>query len=144
MAMAVAIALWILCAVPTLLTAFATEDSDNDMFVLFGVSGTLVMVALGVFLSIRAGWAEHVASTLVQDEDEDAPETSDSTTIRVIAAVYWPVAAAAYLAWSFGTGAWHISWIIWPVAGVLYAALWAVNEALADDRSGRENRRGAR
>lgn len=131
-AMAVAVALWILCAVPTLLTALATEGSDSDMLVLFGVSGTLAMVAVGLFISIRAGWAEHAASTLLQDEDEDAPETSDSPVIRVIAAVYWPLAAAIYLAWSFGTGDWHISWIIWPVAGVLYAALWSVNVALAE------------
>lgn len=131
-AMAGAVALWILSAVPTLLFAFATEGSDNTMVVLFGVSGTLVMVALGLFLSIRSSWAEHVASTLLQDEDEDAPETSDSPVIRVIAAVYWPLAAAIYLAWSFGTGDWQISWIIWPVAGVLYAALWSVNTALTD------------
>lgn len=140
--LAVAVALWILCAVPTLLTAFATEDSGNDMTVLFGVSGTLVMVALGLFLSIRAGWAEHVASTLLQDEDADAPESSDSTVIRVIAAVYWPLVAAVYLAWSFGTGDWHATWLIWPVAGVLYAALWSVNVALTEGRS-ESGRQGA-
>ena len=134
-ATAVAMALWILCAVPTLLTALATDDSDNDMIVLFGVSGTLAMIAVGLFLSIRAGWAEHAASTLLQDEDEDAPETSTSPAIRVIAAVYWPLAAAIYLAWSFGTGDWQISWIIWPIAGVLYAALWSVNMALTGDRA---------
>lgn len=105
------------------------------MIVLFGVSGTLAMIAVGLFLSIRAGWAEHAASTLLQDEDEDAPETSTSPAIRVIAAVYWPLAAAIYLAWSFGTGDWQISWIIWPIAGVLYAALWSVNMALTGDRA---------
>lgn len=141
-AMAGAVALWILCAVPTLLFAFATEGSENDMVILFGVSGTLVMVALGLFLSIRASWAEHVASALLHDQDEDAPEASDSPVIRVIAAVYWPLAAAIYLAWSFGTGDWHISWLLWPVAGVLYAALWSVNVALTEDRSP-QGRRGA-
>ena len=142
-AMAGAVALWILCAVPTLLIALATQDSANTMVVLFGVSGTLAMVALGLFLSIRASWAEHVASALLHDEDEDAPETSDSPAIRVIAAVYWPLAAAIYLAWSFGTGDWHITWIIWPVAGVLYAALWSVNVALTEGRPDQGRPRGA-
>lgn len=29
---------------------------------------------------------------------------------------YWIVIAAVYLAWSFLSGAWAISWIIWPIA----------------------------
>src|SRR5699024_3241012 len=64
------------------------------------------------------------------DADRDAPEHSDSPVIRAIAAVYWPVMAAIYLAWSFLTGDWEISWVIWPVAGVLYAGLSSLNVAL--------------
>lgn len=137
-AMAAAIALWILCAVPTLLVALAFDD--DSLTPLYGVSATLAMVALGLFISIQAGWSDHVASTLLQEEeDEDAPEKSTSPAIRVIAAVYWPLAAAIFLAWSFGTGDWGFTWIIWPVAGVLYAALWSVNTALTDtpDRGAR-------
>jgi hypothetical protein len=43
--------------------------------------------------------------------------------------VYWALAVAVYLGISFITGAWDKSWIVWPVAGVLYggvAALCAV------------------
>ena len=30
---------------------------------------------------------------------------------------------AGYLAWSFITMKWAITWIIWPIAGVLFGAL---------------------
>lgn len=30
---------------------------------------------------------------------------------------------AIYLGWSFWTNNWKFTWIIWPVAGVLYAAV---------------------
>ena len=40
-----------------------------------------------------------------------------------IAAIYWGVVTAGYLAYSFVTARWEISWIVWPVAGVLYGAL---------------------
>ncbi|RGN82342.1 XRE family transcriptional regulator, partial [Blautia obeum] len=33
---------------------------------------------------------------------------------------------AIYLAWSFWTMSWDITWIVWPVAGVLFAALLGV------------------
>lgn len=41
--------------------------------------------------------------------------------------VYWLLVTAAYLAYSFYTGdQWHKSWIVWPVAGVLFAAVYAL------------------
>src|SRR5690625_5751869 len=63
------------------------------------------MIALGLLRSIRVGWAEHAASALLQDEDTPSP------AVRVIAAVYWPLAAAIYLTRSFGIGDWQIRWI---------------------------------
>ncbi len=32
--------------------------------------------------------------------------------------VYWLIATAIYLAWSFTTNDWDRTWIIWPVVGV--------------------------
>ena len=40
--------------------------------------------------------------------------------------VYWCLTTAIYLAWSFWTMSWDITWIVWPVAGVLFAALLGV------------------
>src|SRR5690625_3049714 len=87
------------------------------------------MIALGLLRSIRVGWAEHAASALLQDEDTPSP------AVRVIAAVYWPLAAAIYLTRSFGIGDWQIRWITWPIAGALYVALWGMNMALVGDRA---------
>ena len=39
--------------------------------------------------------------------------------------VYWPVVVAAYLLWSFLSGGWHYTWVIWPAAALLFAALSA-------------------
>ena len=55
---------------------------------------------------------------------------SESPAIRAIAAIYWPVMAAIYLAWSFLSGDWGITWVLWPVAGVLYAGLYSLSAAL--------------
>ena len=87
---------------------------------------------------------ERMSAALLQEEDEDdLSATSTSPAIRVVAAVYWPVAAAIYLAWSFLGGEWGISWVVWPIAGVLYAGLWSASAALgsaADDTRSRTRR----
>ena len=40
-----------------------------------------------------------------------------------IAGIYWCVVTAIFLAWSFFGNAWGVSWVIWPVAGVLFGAI---------------------
>ena len=40
-----------------------------------------------------------------------------------ISSIYWCVITAIYLGISFYTNAWHRTWIVWPCAGVLYAAV---------------------
>lgn len=134
---ATAILLWILCALPVILISLFSEE--NSLVPLYGVSLTLVMVAAGLAIMTGAGWSDTVTGNLLQEDehDEDDPEHSDSTAVRVIAAVYWPVVVAIYLAWSFLSGDWHISWLVWPVAGVLYAGLSSLSVALRTEFTGR-------
>lgn len=128
-AFAAAVALWILCAVPTLLAAFAT-DGEESLLPLYGVSLTLIMVAAGLWVMIRHAWADGVADTLETDPSQ-SPGTGVHPAIGVVASAYWPVVTAIFLAWGFLADAWDRCWIVWPVAGVLFGALWAVNGALA-------------
>ena len=43
---------------------------------------------------------------------------------------YWCIATAIYLAISFTQNNWDTSWIVWPVAGVLFAALMVILRAV--------------
>lgn len=119
----IAIGLFILCAVPTILTGVMVEDGN---LVLFGVCATLLMVGIGVYMTSRAGWADHVSENLLGTEEMDEYEeiAQASPGMGVALAVYWPIVVAIYLAWSFLGAAWHISWLVWPIAGILYGALW--------------------
>ena len=42
---------------------------------------------------------------------------------RDIGGPYWSIAVALYLLLSFLTGRWDMTWIVWPVAGVLYGVI---------------------
>ena len=46
-----------------------------------------------------------------------------SRVIGRIAAVYWCVVTAVYVGWSLLTWKWHYTWILWPVAGILFGAV---------------------
>jgi len=56
-------------------------------------------------------------------DKKSVPYNKGERLIGTIAAVYWPTAVAIYLTWNFTTGAWATSWIMWPIAGVLFGAI---------------------
>lgn len=64
------------------------------------------------------------------NKDEDAQEIASikNPKVRKILSVYWPTVTCAYLLWSFVTFDWHISWIIWPIAGVVYSLIKALSD----------------
>ena len=47
-----------------------------------------------------------------------------------VSGAYWCLAMAGYLAWSFITENWKSTWIVWPVAGVLFVPFITVVKRL--------------
>jgi len=85
----------------------------------------LNVVGFSVFLFVIAGMHSSAYDVLLGKGDygNKAAIKQGGRIIGTLAAVYWPATVALYLLWSFAADAWHISWVIWPVAGVLFAAI---------------------
>ncbi|MGN0311267.1 MAG: XRE family transcriptional regulator, partial [Lachnospiraceae bacterium] len=49
-----------------------------------------------------------------------------SRKIGLIGEIYWGIMVAIYLGVSFVTMRWDLTWIIWPVAGVLFGAVTSI------------------
>lgn len=98
---------------------------DLSDFILIHLTALLlVFVAVGVYLFVTAGTTRSGYDQLLQEGDY-APERKKNKWLEDF---YWPVVTAIYLGWSFWTSNWGFTWIIWPVAGCLFAALSAVLE----------------
>lgn len=46
------------------------------------------------------------------------------------ASIYWCLVTFFYLGWSFLKMNWHISWVIWPLAGCAFAAIKGAIQAV--------------
>ena len=92
-------------------------NAESDLLMVCLLSVMLGMIGLGVTFFVRGGilWASF--EKLLQ-EGEYAKGNKGKR--NVVSIVYWPLATAIYLAYSFITGDWKRSWIIWVIAGVLY------------------------
>lgn len=79
----------------------------------------LIFIAVGVLLFILAGERMEAYSILLQ-EKEFSKNKKEKNISNVISTAYWSIIACIYLGWSLLTNDWHISWIIWVIAGILY------------------------
>ncbi|MBR2730168.1 MAG: helix-turn-helix transcriptional regulator [Lachnospiraceae bacterium] len=126
----IGIMLCIIAAVPMLMISLTRYTNNTDALPVLGVGGMLVMCATGVKMivltSIRQGGFDRLL------------EEGDYSRINKKAGrfdgVYWAVATAVYLGWSFVTGRWEFTWIVWPVAGVPFAAYREIMKALVRGR----------
>lgn len=122
----IGVVLCILGSVPLLVAAALGKE---DLFILAMVCVLLVMVSCGVACFVLAGMRTGSYDRLLQQGDYSRAKKKNHLA-QSIAAIYWPVMTAAYLGYSFITQDWSRSWIIWPVAGVAFAAVSAICEAL--------------
>lgn len=93
---------------------------DDNFIIIIGVSVVLLLVAVGVFLIVRTSCIWGAYQTLLEEGDYSR---ADKKVDRSVAPIYWLSVVVIYLAISFLTFKWHMTWIIWPVAGVLYGLI---------------------
>ena len=93
-----------------------------------GLCLTLLLVAAGTALMILNGKDR-------QDEDEEPEETSANpeTSMREktresIHTLIWCIGLAVYLIISFATGAWYITWVMFPLIGCVQGLMDAITD----------------
>ena len=152
----IAVSLFILSVVPSILfdsfnTAFMDNLGASLLFVLVAlgvfllVSSNIKNGALNFLLSLNSnnpyilynGEANKTSKTEKvyynpsswngNNENKEIGRIKNPT-IRKILSVYWITITSAYLIWSFITFDWHITWIIWPIAGVVYGLINALSD----------------
>ena len=74
---------------------------------------------------ITAGMVKSSYDQLLKDGEFDPGKIEQNKTASKVGGIYWPVVTAAYLVWSFLSRDWHITWVIWPAAGLIFAAISA-------------------
>lgn len=114
------VVLCIISVVPMIITG-AMEAPDYISAVFVGVF--LAVVAVGVNMIIRVSMVKSSYDTLLQEGEFTQTEKKINKKLDAFSGAYWCLATAIYLGWSFWTMRWDITWIIWPVGGVLFAAI---------------------
>lgn len=125
---AIAVGLYILCPVPLI----ALTEIEMEII---GLCGTLVFVAVATMLLILGGKKSpkgHVSLPFKKEEDSQ-PKSELS---KSVSGMVWAAGLALYFLISFTTGAWYITWVIFPILGALDKLLCTIlqnKEAMNSD-----------
>lgn len=121
--LACGVVLCILSVIP-LIIAGCTEASDYVCTLCLAV--LLILVSIGVNILIRVSTIKSSYDTLLQEGDYTKKEKLAKKKTETFTGAYWCLVTAVYLGWSLWTKQWDITYIIWPVAAVLYAAMYGI------------------
>lgn len=121
--LAIGISLCIIGVVP-LMVAVALEL--EEIAYIFCLDIILILVAFGVFLIVWSGMIYGSYQKLLEEGEYTREHKRENKQNRGLSKVYWCTMTAIYLGVSFWTQRWDRTWIIWPVAGVLFAAVSGV------------------
>ena len=121
----------VLCVVAVLPLFVSLVLFSEDTFAHVAAVGLmLALIAVGVLLIVRAAIIWDGFRQLLEEDDYSRRAKEESKRTGWISGTYWMLVTAAFLAWSFLTDSWDRSWIIWPVAGVLYGAVFGILRAV--------------
>ena len=125
--------LCVLSPVPLFIGMF----SEKEFFAVVMLAVMLLLAGSGSVFFIISGvrWA---SMQKLLKEGEYAPSEKRKSRIKeTVSTIYWLATTAIYLGWSFSAKGsdwhnWNVTWIVWPVAGVLFAAVMCFCNLLID------------
>ena len=116
----------VLCIVGVIPLLFVSAFTENEVTMSSSVNILLLFVAAAVHLFVRTGVVKESYDKLLQCGEYTIENKTVNRKVSYFPGAYWMIATAIYLGYSFYTNDWHRSWIVWLVAGVLFAALYGI------------------
>lgn len=103
---AIAVMLYILSLVAMIICAAQFDQP------IIGVSLFFTLIACATGLLIYNG-------IYYKKESKEKPTTKRRTIIKQVTSIVDTLGLIVYLLWSFATGAWYITWVIWIIVGIV-------------------------
>ena len=120
----------IISSVPLLGIQAVKYSNYCDLLPALGIAMLLILCACGVRLI--------VLTSIKQGGFDRLLEEGDYTRLNKKAGkydgIYWAITTAVYLGWSFTSSRWEYTWIVWPVAGVLFVAYREIMKSIVRSR----------
>ncbi|HLQ75532.1 MAG TPA: helix-turn-helix transcriptional regulator [Alloiococcus sp.] len=144
------ISLLIMSAIPLFISlVFADEENLMNMFpsltyenaestaslaVIIGVCLLLLLIGSGVSTLIKVGVIKESYEVILQSGDYTVTNKKKNKITGPLNIAYWLIVVAIFLGYSFYTGNWGMSWIIFVIAGVLFPVFVLISQLFINNK----------
>jgi len=125
--LSVGIFMFIISFVPLMLVSMFFGGADIILMMLIVL---FLLIATGIYIVVPVSAKYDAYNNILKESSLKSEKSRRTKRAEQLAAFYWPLLVAIYLGWSLWTMDWGVTWIVWPVGAVLFAALVGLMELL--------------
>lgn len=119
----IGIGLIVMSLLPLFISLAYQNHEQYDLIQNLTVVLFMLTIAVGVYFIIQNNIYWTALNNVLITEEKRSYDRQVNQKAEKIGGIYWPIVIAIYIGYSLLTQNWHISWIIWPVASLLFGAI---------------------
>ena len=124
----IATCICIFAVVPLVLLSF----TENEILVAVALGLLMIIAGIGAGMFIVAGTQNASMKKLLREGEFTEKEKNRTGIREAVGFCYWGILTGIFLAWSFLTNQWHISWLVFAIGGVLFPIVMMLCNLIAD------------
>jgi len=125
--LSIGVFMFIISFVPLMLVSIFYGGTEAVLMMLIVL---LLIISIGIYIVAPVSAKLDAYNNILKDCSVVTEKSKRTKRAEKLAAFYWPLLVAIFLGWSLWTMDWGVTWIIWPVGAVLFAALVGLTELL--------------
>lgn len=91
----------------------------------YGLVALMFIITVAVYIFINSSSLQDPYKKLLQLGEYNMVQIKNNKVIGAVAAVVWPIAVCIFLLLGFIFGLWRISWVVFPITGILFGGFAA-------------------
>ena len=132
----------VLCILGVMPLFIAIVFTERESVYVIMTALLLLLVGLGAACFVMAGVNRGAVDMLLEEGDYVRRRKRwRKRAGGAISGGYWMMVTALYLVWSFLSEGWERTWIVWPVAGVLFPVVITVAQQIGEQREKTKEKR---
>ena len=108
--------------------------AGNGLLVILMLAFMIACISIAVATFLYAGIKWSAMQKLVKEGEFSESEKERKKMTRSVTKIYWCVAAALYFTLSIFTGMWDTTWVIWPVAALLFLGVNTIAKVMYEGK----------
>ncbi len=114
--------------IPLIISGF----TENEFLTIMMLALLMIVSGIGASIFIVVGVQNASMQKLLQEGEFTRQEKTRTSVKEFVGFCYWGILTAIFLAVSFLTNGWHLSWIIFAVGGILFPIVMCICNYFAD------------